>query len=336
MGRGRTYRRSLGWAVAAFLPWALIWPWLLHARSPELLEEWIWLNNIGRFTGDAALGPERDHWMYLRILLVFSFPALPLALWSLWHADGPGRPGLSDPGIALPLVLFGVSFLILSSSSSSRNIYALPLLVPLCLLAVADAGSLTSWIARALDAAVRWAASALAVLMWAAWLAFMVGWPPLTARLLAAHPGFQPQVVAVPLLAALALSAGWLFLLYRREKGGMPFLWTGGVALVWGLAMTLWLPYLDHAKSYRAVMSELRRHLPADSCVASVGLRESQLAMLHYFAGVVPVRHGTQAAEACSYVLVEGSGRFGKLLWSGSRSGDSAERFALYTVRPKP
>ena len=39
--------------------------------------------------------------------------------------------------------------------------------------------------------------------------------------------------------------------------------WLAGVTLVWGLAMTLWLPWLDFAKSYRGVIADMQRARPA-------------------------------------------------------------------------
>ena len=44
--------------------------------------------------------------------------------------------------------------------------------------------------------------------------------------------------------------------------------------------MTLWLPLLDHARSYRPLVQRLATHLPASGCVATQNLNRSQMAAL--------------------------------------------------------
>src|SRR5438067_7973911 len=56
--RSHAYLRTLGIAAAALAPWALIWPVALYERSPQLFHDWLVVNNFGRFTGTADLGPE--------------------------------------------------------------------------------------------------------------------------------------------------------------------------------------------------------------------------------------------------------------------------------------
>ena len=115
-----------------------------------------------------------------------------------------------------------------------------------------------------------------------------------------------------------------------RLQPRMPARWLAGVALVWGLAMTLWLPWLDHAKGYRGVIAELKAHA-APGCIAGRNLTEPQRAMFHYHAGVRAdqrdcpnlVVHTTQAKEP-------DPGPEWKLAWRGTRPGDSKEFFWLF------
>src|SRR5205814_10241419 len=76
------------WALAAFAPWALIWPLLLYRHSPQLFHEWFLVNNFGRFSGSAGLGGELDHWHYAKALPWFALPAWPLALWAILRRPG--------------------------------------------------------------------------------------------------------------------------------------------------------------------------------------------------------------------------------------------------------
>src|SRR4051794_32201312 len=130
--RTRRYAIALAWALAAFLPWALIWPLLLYLRSKTLFHEWFWVKNFGRFSGSAGLGGVLDHWLYLKSLPWFALPAWLLSAWTLWRAARSG--GWRNPEIQMPFAVFAVMLAVLSAASSARTIYALPMLVPLAIL----------------------------------------------------------------------------------------------------------------------------------------------------------------------------------------------------------
>src|SRR5262249_55364892 len=157
--RSRRYAISLGWALLAFLPWALIWPTLLYLRSNALFHEWFWVNNFGRFSGSAGLGGVLDHWHYLKALPWFALPTLPLAAWTLWHA-GRNRAELRSAELQMPLTVFLVMLAVLSAASSARTLYALPMLVPLAILAALALDSLPQRLGAALEHAGFWFAAA--------------------------------------------------------------------------------------------------------------------------------------------------------------------------------
>lgn len=85
--REASYGRALAIACTASAPWLLIWPAALLHRSPQLFMEWFWLNNVGRFVGFSVplLGAEHSRWFWLTTMPWFAFPALPLAMVSLWR-----------------------------------------------------------------------------------------------------------------------------------------------------------------------------------------------------------------------------------------------------------
>lgn len=337
--RTRPYAWNLLWAALAFAPWALIWPALLHARSPALFHEWFWVNNFGRFDGSAGLGGVLDHWHYVKALPWFALPALPLAAWTVWRAWRGQR--LRDPSIQLPLAAFVLMLAVLSTASSARTLYGLPMLVPLALLAAAALPSLPARAAGVLEKIGLWGGAIGVLALWLLWLAHFFGWPPnLAARLEAMSPGYPPHVPAVPFLFGVAATAAWaaLLCLAPRDRLRAPLIWTAGVTVVWALAMSVWLPFLDHAKTYRAVATEVQRHLLPNSCVASRNLTEPQRAVFHYFAGIVSAREGSEAAQTCSQLLVHTSTadqpprpRAWRLAWRGTRPGDNKEFFWLFT-----
>jgi hypothetical protein len=100
--------------------------------------------------------------------------------------------------------------------------------------------------------------------------------------------------------------------------------------------MTVWLPYLDHPKTYRGVIEDMKKNVPAGACVASRGLTEPQRAMFHYFAGITSLPE----TDRCNALLVHtGSavepahGNEWQLVWHGTRPGDDKEYFWLF-ARP--
>ena len=176
-----------------------------------------------------------------------------------------------------------------------------------------------------------WAGALGGIALWLAWAAFLYGWRP--AFLSDPSPGFAPRLEPLLLAGAAAVTAVWLLSFALRPS--LPVRWLAAVALTWGLAMTLWLPWLDHAKSYRGVFADLQKHLPGGAgCVASRGLGEPQRAMLQYFAGLVSLR--TPGAD-CPLLLVETPdgkapepGAPWRLAWQGARPGDTKEWYWLF------
>lgn len=112
--------------------------------------------------------------------------------------------------------------------------------------------------------------------------------------------------------------------------------WASGVTLVWVLAMTLWLPWLDSGKSYRGMVESLKQSMPAHyDCIGGENLGEGQRAMLHYFGNII-TRHDPQ--QRCDLRLIQGSKlsrppldkTHWKRIWDGSRKGSKSEYYWLY------
>jgi 4-amino-4-deoxy-L-arabinose transferase-like glycosyltransferase len=339
--RRRSYLRGLRNAFAACLPFIVIWPLALYARSPALFRVWFWDNNLGRFFGFSfvAHGTEQTPWFWAHNLPWFTFPALPLACWLLWKRRSEIA---SHPALQYALVTFSILMLMLVASASARVIYALPLMAPLALLAAPAASALPERINR------LWARGAivlfglLSLLVWAGWSIMMFtgaapDWPWLL-RVLPAD--YLPDFGAKAFIVALAATVAALALASRRyhfPASGL-FAWTAGLALFWVLLTTLWMPWLDYAKSYRAVFATMP--LPDDhDCVASIGLGEGERAMLHYFNGRNTLRREQWPGAGCDILLVQGYAPEGTRkvdlrgyhqVWEGARPGDNWQRFWLF------
>jgi 4-amino-4-deoxy-L-arabinose transferase-like glycosyltransferase len=311
--------RSWPWAVLAFLPWALVWPWLLYRHSPALFHEWFVVNNFGRFSGSAGLGGVLDHFHYVKALPWFAAPAWVLAVFTLWRA----RKALT-PDLQFGLLAFVAMFAVLSASSSARTLYGLPFLIPLALLAAPAADALPRWVDRAVAIIFGLAGAAA----WLNWLLLPAGWPGTFAGVFTLAP--KPGPVAVGVAIAVTALSAWSL----SFRPALPTRWLAGVTLLWGLAMTLYLPLLDWQKSYREVAVSMNQARSQRSgCIAARNLTEPQRGMFHYYAGIK-----APGPNDCPLLLLHtGSatepapGEAWKLVWRGTRPGDDKEFFWLFS-----
>ncbi|MEX3980833.1 ArnT family glycosyltransferase [Paraburkholderia sp. EG287A] len=345
--RSSRFARSLARSALYFAPFALIWPLCLYLRSETLFRIWLWDNNIGRFFGFsvAQLGSENvGHLFVLRTALTVGFPVVPLALVAL--AGGAWRR-LREPEVALPVLFSGIGFAVLQASATVRELYILPFIAPLSLLAMQGVRYLPQRVHLVWDMTSRIVFGAFVVLAWFVWwtmtaspdthgaLHLLGRWLPLDWVM-----PIQPKLI----IAALALTLGWGLLLPRLKSAGNwrgVFSWCLGAIVTWGLVSTLLLPWLDVAKSYRAPFEDLRATLngawKAGDCMASNGLGESEAPMLYYFAGVMHEPTADPQATSCNWLIEQGRPAQGqppaggwRLYWEGSRPGDNDEVLRVY------
>jgi 4-amino-4-deoxy-L-arabinose transferase-like glycosyltransferase len=304
--RSKIYMQTLAVALAAVLPWFLFWPIALYLRSPELFREWFWIQNIGRFTSTALIGQRNSHFYYLTQLPYFALPGLPCALWAVWR----NRRSLRDnAGVQLALLAFLVMLAVLSLSSSIRDLYALPMLLPLTLLASAGVDSVP---ARA-QKSVQWFCIGLfglaACALWIGWITILSGYPPAFARLLyRPQPDYVPAFHGFLFAIACLYTILWVFFVVRSSQFKLGYLinWTVGIVLTWGLLMTLWLPWFESGSSYRSLFASLREKIPAEcTSVRAWGVGESERALLEYYTGLLPRTSDQIVAPGCNLVLVQ-------------------------------
>jgi hypothetical protein len=108
--------------------------------------------------------------------------------------------------------------------------------------------------------------------------------------------------------------------------------------MVWMLVMTLGVPLVDQARSYRVVSAKLVGALPRDfHCIASKNLGDAQRALLDYFIGLRAIRLESPAAKRCNALLVQAvpdreapAPPGWRERWRGSRPGDRHEVFVIY------
>lgn len=331
--RQRNFAFSVGLGLAILAPLAIGWGWLVASRAPAYFDGWLaWqlasVSNLPTSKSAAAL---------FKTLVWAAWPVWPLTIWATWEY----RRQLREPGFAVPFVATIVSLTLLVFMERAREMEILALLVPLAIPAGAAAIGARRGAANALAWFAVMTFSIGAAYMWFMWAATLTGFPePISKHAMRLEPGFVMQVAWFPVAVALALTAAWLVLVSRAERSTLRSLtfWTAGVTLVWALATTLWLEWIDYAKTYRPVAQSLRKALPAQArCVESRGLGEAQRAVFHYHAGLVTRRVEVHGPTDCPYLLVQSSARDAvaepaggwRRIWEGSRPRDR-DRFRLY------
>src|SRR5258706_3320075 len=307
--RTRRYALALLVAALAFAPWASIWPWLLYRESPALFHEWLVVNNIGRFIGAGRIGPEKDHLMYLKVLPSFALPALPLAARHALTAHRTGRRPWQRPQNQLPVVRACMFDVGLHVACTARYVYALPMLIPLSLLASARPAMFPASLATPLRFLAIGTGAVLGLALWLGWLVLLMHWPAsLADRIGHTLPRFRAPFEPRVILLAVGATAGLVFLTLstRRSPGPRALTLAPSLTLPWVLCMTLWLSYFDYGNSYRAMIAEMKGSMPAHAAgLANRRLGEPQRAMLEYFAGIVTHREATAAAARCDVLLIQ-------------------------------
>jgi hypothetical protein len=157
--------------------------------------------------------------------------------------------------------------------------------------------------------------SGCALVIWIVWIAMQTGTPPqAAANVTRLAPTFIPTFSAPVLLLALSATLAWGLLVFWRVGKHLPAIWmsmvlpAGGAALCWMLLMSLWLPLLDHARSYKPLMMLVQKNLPPGSsstvsCLQIHGLRAAQQAALRYYLDRPLVQ--AHRGEACNWLLVD-------------------------------
>lgn len=330
--RRREYLPSLTQAVLVFA--VLFGGWLALAENSfrGFLPEW-WEANAAQF----AVSPAAVLGFWGQTLAWATWPAWPLAVWTLWEA----RHRSYGAGTRMLTVAVAATFAVLLFLADPHEVYALPLLLPLSLLAGAGVPSLRRGAANGLAWFGVMSAGFFGALMWLGWFAMTTGLPQAIARhFTRLEPGFVQQFSWTAFAVALTCTLAWLWLILRSEHSA-PFrsvtFWAAGITLLWALGMSLILPWIDYGKSYRLVAQALKKNIPGGTrCVESRGLGEAQRAIFDYRVEIVTRRAEVRGETGCPLLLVQAHqgdsddiGPGWKFLWEGRRPRDH-ERYRLY------
>lgn len=280
----------------------------LVALLAALLATWL---NLWRWRIEL---PETSwaEWRSLgRLLLWFTWPAWPLALWTVWRwRHRLIRGGTTSRHLALPLWFAGVAVgATLTTGSAERSLLlALPAMAALAAFALPTLG-------RSVAALIDWFTllffSSCAFIIWVVWIAMQTGVPAQPAANVARlAPGFEHSFSFLPFLIAIVATLAWAWLVKWRVGRHRAAIWkslvlpAGGAALCWLLLMTLWLPLLDYARSYaplvRRSMVVMQQQPP---CVETHGLSRGQIAAFQFHGRLVMKPVGDNSN--CPWLIVD-------------------------------
>ena len=334
--RTRDYATTVAIAVATALPLLAIWPLALAGAAPGYLQMWLGSAASSRWSDPFANGMDLVY--IARILPWYAWPAWPLAAWALWRARRNLR-GRRD--LMLPLTAFVAFFLVASVFGETREANGLALLVPLAVLGVAELESLPRGAASALDWFGMMTFLSFGAVLWIGWFAAMTGRPEIAAALIAKEvPGFKYPFSFMAFALAALLTLIWVVVVARSLRSTRRALvnWAAGITMTWMLMMTIGLPLVDDARSYRRVAARIVEQLPANfQCIARRNLGDAQRALLDYFSNIATIREDNPAAGRCHALLVQAAplkvpviGAEWSEVWRGSRPGDRNELYILY------
>ena len=294
----------------------------------------LWLLLVGMFVAALAYVLDIWHWRLLplhddpqawrsllRLLVWFTWPAWPLTLWTLWRWRRQWASLHWSRHLVLPMwfTALTVSTALLTHSSSRTLLLALPAFATLAAFALPT-------LRRSVAALIDWFTllffSGSALIIWIIWIAMQTGWPATPAKNVARlAPGFEPSFSWLAFLVALTATAVWGWLVSWRSAQNRHALWkslvlpAGGAALCWLLLLTLWLPLLDFAFSYKpwvqqiqGVMARQDANKTQGVCLLSYGLNASQMTAFHYHGGfdVKPVEMtNADQQRACPWLVVD-------------------------------
>ena len=286
------------------------WHWVLLIASITLavallssgLDLWRWRIELPG-TNDQ---PAWSDWKSLgRLLLWFTWPAWPLALWTLWR----WRRQLSSRHVALPMWFAGMAVVsALTTDASDRSL--LLSLPPLAALAAFALPTLKRSVASLIDWFTLLFFTTCAIAIWVIWIAMQTGVPRQPAANVAKlAPGFEPSFSLLAFASALAATLAWAWLVRWRTGAHRAAIWkslvlpAGGATLCWLLLMTLWMPLLDYARSLGPLSRQVASLVDKKSCVEIFGVGSAQAAALQYH-GQLELRQATPQAS-CPYLVVD-------------------------------
>ena len=294
--RNSSAKQSLHWVLLIFAATALA------VILASVLDVWRWRI---QFPGAGAQSAWTDWRRLGRLLLWFTWPAWPLAVWTVWR----WRRQLASRHVALPLwfAAVGVVSALATPTSDRSLLLGLPALATLAAFALP---TLKRSVASLIDWFTLIFFTGCSIIVWVVWIAMQTGTPRQPAANVARlAPGFEPSFSMFAFLVALGATVAWAWLVYWRVGANRAAIWkslvlpAGGATLCWILLMTLWLPLLDFARSYTHISRQASSLVNQSACVEILGISNAQATALRYHGGLKLQQ--TSSQTFCPFLIVD-------------------------------
>ena len=328
--------------LIGFALWPIIW------YLADLPDQWRHIAQEGwRNMPEMRTTPSMASLSFLSVnFWAYAWPVWPLAIISLAHWGRVKEAGAwRAPHLCIPLSLF-IGSLIYVLFRLEANEHDLLILIPsLSIIAAFSLPILKRSMISFIDWFAMFSFTIIAIAIWVIWLAKVTGYPESTAanlnRLL---PGFEGQFNVLSFIVALTITGVWFAVVRWRTSRAPKEIWrcliisASGTTLMWVLLMTLWLPTINYAKTYRYVSARLSQVVPTDGgCIDTSNLGLAQLASFDYFTKLklrddpsCPWMLTHSQSEAKAYAQLNNKKL--SLIWEDRRAADRDERLRLYEV----
>jgi 4-amino-4-deoxy-L-arabinose transferase-like glycosyltransferase len=341
------YRWTLTSTVLGLIGFA-IWPALWYLA--DLPDEWRHIAEEGwRDMPEMRAAPSIESLGFLSVnFWAYAWPVWPLAAIALAHWGRIKNAGAwRAPHLCIPLSLCIGSFIYVLFRSEA-NEHDLMIMIPsLSIIAAFSLPILKRSFISFIDWFAMFSFTLIALAIWIIWIAKVTGFPESTASNIARLlPGFESQFNWLGFIVALVITGVWLAVVRWRTSRAPKEIWrcliisASGTTLMWVLMMTLWLPTINYAKTYRYVSARLAQAVPSDSgCIDTTSIGFAQLASFDYF-----TKLSLRDDPSCKLILTHSqyenkapqpSNKKLRLLWEDRRAADRDERLRLYEVIPE-
>ncbi len=266
------------------------------------LDQWRWMISLPQATLVQWNG-------IAQLLIWFTWPVLPMAVWTIWRWRRHLFTRHISRHVALPtwFVLVPLVATVLTGSSERTLLLALP---PLAALAAFALPTLKRSVAALIDWFTLLFFSGCGIIIWVVWIAMQTGVPAQPAANVARlAPGFTPSFSLAFFAVALTATLVWAWLVKWRVGRHRAAIWkslvlpAGGAAMCWLLLMTLWMPLLNYAQSYKALVGRTLPLLDTHECVQTLGLSQGQIAAFQFY-GKLKLQP-LPSVERCAWLIAE-------------------------------
>ncbi|SSY80971.1 ArnT family glycosyltransferase [Alysiella crassa] len=330
--RNVRYFTTLLGALAIVVPLAILQFIVLYHLNSHAWTDY-WQNHLfGAYGGLQKIHFKINIVYYFKNLLWFAFPAYPLAAWTLYRMRGAFFQTRWGILAGVWLTIFGALLAVSPSPYQDNLIILLPI------LAIIGAAQLDN-LRRGVAAFLNWfgimAFGLMSVFLWIGFVAINYGFPAkLAERAAYFSPFYIRDIDPMPMIVALLFTPAWIFAITRKRIRGRQAVsnWASGMTLAWALLLTLFLPWLDAAKSYRPIVQQMHNQLPPhfSGCLnIHPNHTAAQLAWREY--GKFPIK-----SNGCTYTLIQYNPRNTaapvadkQIIWQGKRPRQKTEAFVL-------